>query len=159
MPWYKNTLFVITGDHIGPPSTNAAHMFDNYRVPIVFFHPGRKLPQVNRDRIVQHVDIEPSILDFLGIAGAPMLPFGHTIFDAAYDGLAARSKRRQLLDLHGKLLLRVSLEPNRIDYFVSTISTRRSRINRKSFQGWKTGSKHMFNGSTTASLRTICIAE
>lgn len=92
MPWYKNTLFVITGDHIGPPSTNAAHMFDNYRVPIVFFHPGRKLPQVNRDRIVQHVDIEPSILDFLGIAGAPMLPFGHTIFDAAYDGLALGQK-------------------------------------------------------------------
>jgi phosphoglycerol transferase MdoB-like AlkP superfamily enzyme len=92
MPWYKNTLFVITGDHIGPPSTNVAHMFDNYRVPIVFFHPGRKLPHVNRDRIVQHVDIEPSILDFLGIAGAPMLPFGHTIFDAAYDGLALGQK-------------------------------------------------------------------
>lgn len=92
MPWYKNTLFVITGDHIGPPSTIAAHMLDNYRVPIVFFHPGRKLPQVNRDRIVQHVDIEPSILDFLGIAGAPMLPFGHTIFDAAYDGLALGQK-------------------------------------------------------------------
>lgn len=92
MPWYKNTLFVITGDHIGPPETDSSRMIDNYRVPIVFFHPGRKLPTVNRDRIVQHVDIGPSILDFIGIATDQTLPFGHSIFDPSYDGLAVGQK-------------------------------------------------------------------
>lgn len=92
LPWYKNTLFVVTGDHIGPSTTFAARMIDNYRVPIVFFHPGRKLPQVSRDRIVQHLDIEPSLLDYLGIANAPMMPFGHSIFDATYHGLALGQK-------------------------------------------------------------------
>jgi phosphoglycerol transferase MdoB-like AlkP superfamily enzyme len=92
MPWYKNTLFVITGDHIGPPKTISPRMIDNYRVPIVFFHPGRKLPQVSRDKIVQHVDIGPSLLDYLGIATNDTLPFGHSIFDPSYDGLALGQK-------------------------------------------------------------------
>jgi len=92
MPWYKNTLFVITGDHIGPPKALSPRLIDNYRVPLVFFHPGQQLPKVDPDRIAQHVDIGPSLLDFLGIATAKTLPFGHSIFDASYDGLAFGEK-------------------------------------------------------------------
>jgi len=88
MPWFKNTLFVITGDHIGPQTAVSPRMIDNYRVPIMFFHPGGKLPKVSRDKIVQHVDIAPSILDYLGFATNATLPFGHSIFDPSYDGLA-----------------------------------------------------------------------
>lgn len=91
MPWYKNTLFVITGDHIGPTEKIADRMIDNYRVPIVFFHPGRELPRVDRERIVQHVDIEASLLDYLGIA-APTMPFGHSIFNTSYRGMALGQK-------------------------------------------------------------------
>jgi len=92
MPWYKNTLFVITGDHIGPPKTIYPRLIDNYRVPLIFFHPSHKLPKVNTDRITQHVDIGPSLLDFLGIATDKTLPFGHSIFDFSYDGLALGQK-------------------------------------------------------------------
>ncbi|HYA29294.1 MAG TPA: LTA synthase family protein, partial [Acidobacteriota bacterium] len=92
MDWYKNTLFVITGDHIGPPKTMSPRLIDSYRVPIVFFHPGRKLPPASRDRIVQHVDIEASILDYLGIATDKVLSFGHIIFDAGYGGFAVGQK-------------------------------------------------------------------
>ena len=92
MPWYNNTLFVITGDHIGPPRTIYPRLIDNYRVPLIFFHPNRKLPKVNTDRITQHVDIGPSVLDFLGIATDKTLPFGHSIFDSSYDGLALGQK-------------------------------------------------------------------
>jgi uncharacterized sulfatase len=88
MPWYKNTLFVITGDHIGPAKASSPRLIDNYRIPLVFFHPGHPLPKVNPDRITQHVDIGPSILDFLGIETAKTLPFGHSIFDPSYGGLA-----------------------------------------------------------------------
>jgi phosphoglycerol transferase MdoB-like AlkP superfamily enzyme len=92
MPWYENTLFVITSDHIGPPNKITPRLIDNYRVPIVFFHPANKLPVVSPDKIVQHVDIGPSLLDYLGIDTDETLPFGHTIFDAAYTGLALGQK-------------------------------------------------------------------
>jgi phosphoglycerol transferase MdoB-like AlkP superfamily enzyme len=92
LPWYKNTLFVITGDHIGPPQTISPRMLDSYRVPIVFYFPGGDLPAVNRDRIVQHVDIGPSLLDFTGMPTEQTLPFGHSIFDSAYPGLAIGQK-------------------------------------------------------------------
>jgi len=88
MPWYKNTLFVITGDHIGPAKAISPRLIDNYRIPLVFFHPGHPLPKVDPDRITQHVDIGPSLLDFLGIETDKTLPFGHSIFDASYGGLA-----------------------------------------------------------------------
>ena len=39
LPWYKDTLFLITGDHIGPPLTMSPRMIDSYRVPMVFFSP------------------------------------------------------------------------------------------------------------------------
>lgn len=92
MPWYKNTLFVITGDHIGPRNSIAPRLIDNYRVPVVFFHPGHDLPKINPDKIIQHVDIKPSLLDLLGIVTDKTLPFGHSIFDPAYDGLALGQK-------------------------------------------------------------------
>ena len=88
LPWYENTLFIITGDHIGPPATISPRMIDSYRVPIVFFHPSKKLPPVSRNKIVQHVDIAPTILDYLGIDTRGLLPFGHSLFDADYPGLA-----------------------------------------------------------------------
>ncbi len=91
-PWYKNTLFIITGDHIGPTSAIPPRMIDGYRVPLVFFHPSRQLPKVNPNRITQHVDIVPSVLQFLGIATDRTLPFGHSIFDPSYDGLAIGQK-------------------------------------------------------------------
>jgi uncharacterized sulfatase len=88
MPWYKNTLFVITGDHTASPRTTYSRLLEAYRVPLIIFHPGEELPKVNPDKIVQHVDIAPTILDFLGMPTDRMLPFGHSIFDSAYDGLA-----------------------------------------------------------------------
>jgi uncharacterized sulfatase len=88
MPWYKNTLFVVTGDHIGPAKAVSPRMIDNYRIPLVFFHPGRPLPKVSPERITQHVDIGPSLLDYLGIETDKRLPFGHSIFDGSYGGLA-----------------------------------------------------------------------
>jgi phosphoglycerol transferase MdoB-like AlkP superfamily enzyme len=92
MPWYQNTLFVVTGDHIGPTATILPRMIDGYRVPIVFFHPSKRLPAVNRGKIVQHIDIAPTVLDYLGIDTGSLLPFGHSIFDGDYPGLAFGQK-------------------------------------------------------------------
>src|SRR5258706_16170622 len=70
------------------PRTTYKRVIEAYRVPLILFHPGGKLPKVNPQRIVQHVDIGPSILDFLGLDTARLLPFGHSVFDPAFDGLA-----------------------------------------------------------------------
>lgn len=80
-PWYRNTLFVITGDHtflynVHPPwYTNAAGRF---AVPIIFFRPDGSLH--GRDSTVaQHMDILPSILDITGFDGAVNC-FGRSLF-------------------------------------------------------------------------------
>ena len=91
-PWYSNTLFIITGDHIGPTLAPSPRMLDNYRVPLVLFHPGQTLPRSHRDKIVQHVDLTPTVLDYLGIATDRSLPFGHSIFDTKDEGLAFGQK-------------------------------------------------------------------
>ncbi|MBX3032351.1 MAG: sulfatase-like hydrolase/transferase [Bdellovibrionaceae bacterium] len=66
--WYENTLFVITADHTFRPYESR---FDNelsrFRVPILFFHPAYEWPKgIDRDQIVQQIDILPSVMDFLG---------------------------------------------------------------------------------------------
>lgn len=80
-PWYRNTLFVITGDHtylynVHPPwYTNAAGRF---AVPIIFFRPDGSLS--GRDSTVaQHMDILPSILDLTGFEGSVNC-FGRSLF-------------------------------------------------------------------------------
>ena len=65
MPWYKNTLFVITADH----SSIAWHKeyqtsLGAYAVPILIFDPTGNL-QGKEDRPVQQADILPTILNQL----------------------------------------------------------------------------------------------
>lgn len=67
-PWYKNTLFVVVADHtFRPYRPETDNEVWRYRVPILFFHPSYAWPkEIDRDQIVQQIDILPSILDFLG---------------------------------------------------------------------------------------------
>lgn len=81
-PWYNNTLFVITADHTQkvevPAYNNELGLYD---VPLIFFHPKGGIPAIDTSRIAQHVDIMPSILDYLGLqASNKLLPFGHSVF-------------------------------------------------------------------------------
>jgi phosphoglycerol transferase MdoB-like AlkP superfamily enzyme len=65
MPWYKNTLFVITADH-----TSEAWLpfyktrVGQYRIPIWFFDPASP-DSLLSDQIAQQTDIMPTILDKL----------------------------------------------------------------------------------------------
>jgi phosphoglycerol transferase MdoB-like AlkP superfamily enzyme len=80
MPWYKNTLFVITADH-----TSSNILFPEYRtgwgfysIPIIFFKPDNSLAGTETD-IAQQVDIMPSVLGYLHYQ-KPYLAFGRDIF-------------------------------------------------------------------------------
>lgn len=82
-PWYKDTLFVITADHTGityrPENENELARF---RVPVLFFHPNYEWPkQIDRDQVVQHIDIQPSIMDFLGLESSKETNYlGRSVF-------------------------------------------------------------------------------
>lgn len=78
--WFKNTLFIITADHTQKLETkNYQTILGRYRVPIIFYSPSEDL--TSNKKIVQHVDILPSILDFLSIKPSKRLLFGSSVFN------------------------------------------------------------------------------
>jgi phosphoglycerol transferase MdoB-like AlkP superfamily enzyme len=80
-PWYDNTLFILTGDHTAPQrSTRFDTSIGRFMVPLLLFHPGRKLPPLDATRITQHVDLFPTILDYTGSRPGRVPLFGRSLF-------------------------------------------------------------------------------
>jgi len=80
MPWYNNTLFVITGDH----TSQSVHLeyktnIGAFKVPVIFYKPDGSLKSVIDD-LAQQIDIMPSILGYLNY-NHPYLAFGRNLFD------------------------------------------------------------------------------
>lgn len=92
-PWFKNTLFVITGDHTQPSrSLNYDTLLGRYMVPLLLYHPGMTLPAVDPDRITQQVDLLPTILDVVGVESPGQLPlFGRSVFSPSPGEAVLRS--------------------------------------------------------------------
>jgi len=80
MPWFNNTLFVITADHasaeIQVPEYNSAWGY--FSIPIFFYQP-RENGGGLRQEIVQQIDIMPSILGYLHY-NHPYIAFGRDVF-------------------------------------------------------------------------------
>jgi phosphoglycerol transferase MdoB-like AlkP superfamily enzyme len=85
MPWYKNTLFVITADHASTPfASTYKTMAGSFSIPIFFFQPGdRDLVTVDSS-LIQQVDIMPSVLGYLGY-DEPYFGFGNNVFDPSEE--------------------------------------------------------------------------
>lgn len=67
-PWYDNTLFVILADHTPASNTPAYKMRTHlYRIPILFYHPSGKIKAERSNKIIQQLDVLPTILDLLNI--------------------------------------------------------------------------------------------
>jgi phosphoglycerol transferase MdoB-like AlkP superfamily enzyme len=84
LPYYNNTLFVITADHC---SLMTQEEIDHnnmgfYRIPILFFAPGDTAMKGSTDMLTQQIDILPSVLDYLGY-DKPFFAFGKSIFTPA----------------------------------------------------------------------------
>ncbi len=79
MPWFSNTLFVITSDHT---SLSEYHQYQtsigSYRIPIIFYQYGSPLKGKNNE-VVQQADILPSVLDYLNYPN-PYVSFGESVF-------------------------------------------------------------------------------
>lgn len=83
MPWYNNTLFVITADHVSSnvifPESHTT--WGAYSVPIFFFKPDNSLQSVApEESIIQQIDIMPSVLGYLHY-DKPYIGFGRNVFD------------------------------------------------------------------------------
>lgn len=80
MPWYENTLFVITADHCSSniyfPEGHTA--WGLYSVPVIFFKPDHSLAG-KKNSIAQQIDIMPSVLSYLGY-DEDYVAFGRDVF-------------------------------------------------------------------------------
>jgi phosphoglycerol transferase MdoB-like AlkP superfamily enzyme len=88
MPWFRNTLFVITADH-----TSSDIYFDEsrtawgyYSVPVIFYHPDNSLADMSPD-IAQQIDIMPSVLGHLHF-DQPYIAFGRDVFRETVEPFA-----------------------------------------------------------------------
>ena len=98
MPWFRNTLFVITADH-----TSEAYFPEyktrvgQYRIPILFYHAGSDLKGTS-PLTVQQTDIMPSILHYLRYP-RPFIAFGNSAFDqqASHFNLTAIGNSFQII--------------------------------------------------------------
>jgi len=78
-PWYNNTLFVITADHAsGGDSKKFLKPPYNYSIPVFFFQPGHKII-ARDDKVMQHIDIMPTLLGMLNY-NKPYFAFGRNHF-------------------------------------------------------------------------------
>ncbi len=82
MPWFRNTLFVITSDHCSESDFKEYKTTVNYyAAPLIFFKGDGSL--VGRDEsLAQQIDIMPSILGYLNYS-KPYVAFGNNLFDPA----------------------------------------------------------------------------
>jgi phosphoglycerol transferase MdoB-like AlkP superfamily enzyme len=88
MPWYKNTLFVITADHasgsIHEPIYNTAWGY--FSIPVFFYKPGSEWKDYSQG-IVQQIDIMPTILSYLHY-DEPYIAYGRNVLDPSKEPFA-----------------------------------------------------------------------
>ncbi len=87
MPWFSNTIFVLTADH-----TSEAY-FDffksklgMYQIPLLFYAPKNDLPPLMA-KVSQQCDILPSVLDLIHF-DKPFIAYGKSVFDSTYKGFS-----------------------------------------------------------------------
>ncbi len=79
MPWFENTIFVITADHCSQtilPSYQSS--IGSFSIPIIFFQPDKPERSKMDNTIAQHADILPKILKELNYEG-DFISFGSDI--------------------------------------------------------------------------------
>ena len=77
--WYKNTLFIITGDHTS--LTNMPNYMTRtgfYMVPLCFYHPSDTTLKGRLYTVSQHCDVFPTIVDYMGFPDS-ILVFGKSV--------------------------------------------------------------------------------
>lgn len=64
-PWFRNTVFIISGDHTSSAAGHTDLPPDRYHIPALFYCPGRIAPAAI-DTLCSQADIAPTLFDILG---------------------------------------------------------------------------------------------
>jgi len=103
-PWFKNTLFIITADHTSPYSYNKKYKnkVGRYAIPLIIFS-GDSLMQGTNNKIVQQIDIMPSILEIINF-NKKYFTFGKSMINGSDWAICYRSGKYQLISNNGILI-------------------------------------------------------
>lgn len=83
MPWYKNSIFVLTADHTSLSSHEEySTPVGIFRVPILFFDPSGEMPAGRHKGIAKQIDIMPTVLGYLRYP-RPYVAFGNDLTQIA----------------------------------------------------------------------------
>ena len=79
-PWFRNTLFIMTGDHTNM-SNHAEYKsgINQFSTTIIVYNPSGQLKPGIREGIAQQTDIMPTILGYVGY-NRPYVAFGSDLF-------------------------------------------------------------------------------
>lgn len=81
MPWFKNTLFVITADHVSSQSQYPARYSSlpgAFSIPLFFYKPGEDWSSLKQE-VAEQTDILPTVLGYLHY-DKPYIAFGRDVF-------------------------------------------------------------------------------
>lgn len=82
MPWFKNTLFVITADHSTDSDIKEYYTSVNrFAIPILFYKADGSMKGIDSG-LAEQIDIMPTILSYLNYP-YPYVAFGNNLFDPA----------------------------------------------------------------------------
>lgn len=87
MPWFKNTLFVITSDHCAQSELKEYTTAVNYYAAPLIFYKGDGSLSGEDESLAQQIDIMPSVLGYLNYS-KPYVAFGNNLFDPSSQRFA-----------------------------------------------------------------------
>jgi phosphoglycerol transferase MdoB-like AlkP superfamily enzyme len=129
-PWYKNTLFVITADHTNISFEKKYRSpIGIFRVPIIFYDPSNINLNQKSKKIIQQIDIMPSILSYLDY-NKPFLSLGNNIFNSE-NGFAINYNNgfQMIIDERVVIYNELEEEITKIFDFTNDISLKQNIIN------------------------------
>lgn len=80
MPWFENTLFIITADHSASGHLKEyQNALGNFSIPMILYAPGSGLQGYNDSTVVSQCDILPTVMSLLGY-DKEFVTYGHNMF-------------------------------------------------------------------------------
>jgi arylsulfatase A-like enzyme len=80
-PWYRDTTFIITADHVLKASQDAT-LPDQFHIPFIVYSPSGEFPPKRHRAVAGQYDVLPTLADLMGIAPTNLTTFGQSLFSA-----------------------------------------------------------------------------
>jgi len=79
-PWFRNTLFVIVGDHCASSAGKTELPVQNYHIPLLIYAPGGQVQPGTVTTLTSQIDYAPTLLGLLGWT-YPSRFYGHDVLN------------------------------------------------------------------------------